>query len=34
MTLCPSRRKEQNKVEGWFYFPEFKAVVEEYTKGF
>jgi hypothetical protein len=26
------RPKEQNKAEGWFYFPEFRAVVEEYTR--
>ena len=32
MARRASRPKEQSKVEGWFYFPEFEAVVEEYTR--
>jgi len=32
ITRRASRLKEQNKVDGWFYFPEFEAVVEEYTR--
>ena len=32
MSRRASRPKEQSKVDGWFYFPEFEAVVEEYTR--
>ena len=32
MARRASRPKEQTKVDGWFYFPEFEAVVEEYTR--
>ena len=31
MNRRASRSKEQRKADGWFYFPEFKAVVEEYA---
>ena len=32
MARRASRPKEQSKVDGWFYFPEFEAVAEEYTR--
>jgi len=32
MVRRASRPKEQTKLDGWFYFPEFEAVVEEYTR--
>ena len=32
MSRRASRPKEQSKADGWFYFPEFKAIVEEYTR--
>ena len=32
MSRRASRPKEQSKADGWFYFPEFKAIIEEYTR--
>lgn len=32
MSRRASRPKEQSKADGWFYFPEFEAAVEEYAR--
>lgn len=32
MSRRASRPKEQSKADGWFYFPEFKAVAQEYIR--